>query len=193
MSNPKTVGNPSLDELHSRLDEQARLLSEQQKVIHGMQHSRKQVTPNTRSSPFSHQSPPYDHTIPPPNLVSIPQRTNDFDGERTVPVDGLPDIPQAEYTCSDHKLNRHPERCNDGYPLHPYREQDFGYDDKTHMKREPMPPYSQPDPIKSDDNSNLLDDTLTQLSQSQNDIQQKTCELLLTLTNHQVQNSCMTY
>ena len=46
-----------------------------------------------------------------------------------------------------------------------------------------MPPYSQPDPIKSDDNSNLLDDTLTQFLQSQNGIQQKTCELLSTLSN----------
>ena len=51
------------------------------------------------------------------------------------------------------------------------------------MKREPMPPNSQPDPIKNDDNSNLLDDTLTQLLQNQNDIQQKTCELLSTLSN----------
>ena len=37
MGNPKTFGSPSLDELHSKLDEKARLLSEQQKVIHGMQ------------------------------------------------------------------------------------------------------------------------------------------------------------
>ena len=46
-----------------------------------------------------------------------------------------------------------------------------------------MPPHSQPDPIRNDDNSNLLDDTLTQLLQSQNDIKQKTCELLSTLSN----------
>ena len=49
------------------------------------------------------------------------------------------------------------------------------------MKREPKTPYSQPDAIKSDDNSNLLDDTLKQLLQSQNDIQQKTC--VSTLSN----------
>ena len=115
--------------------------------------------------------------------MSTPQRINNFDGERTVQVDGLPDIPQAEYTHSDHKLNQYPERYDDDYPPQPCRDQDFGYDDKTHMKREPMPPYSQPDPIKSDDNSKLLDDTLTQLLQSQNDIQQKTCELLSTLSN----------
>ena len=96
---------------------------------------------------------------------------NDFDGERTVQVDSPPDVPQTEYTHSDHKLNQYPER----YPSHPYRDQDFGYDNKTHMKREPMPPYSQPDPIKNDDNSNLLDDTLPQLLQNQNDIQRKTC------------------
>ena len=92
MSNPKTVDSPSLDELHSKLGEQARL-SEQQKVIYGMQHPQKQVTWNTQSSPFSHQSPPYDPSIPPPTLVLTPQRTNDFDGERTVQVDGQPDIP----------------------------------------------------------------------------------------------------
>ena len=50
------------------------------------------------------------------------------------------------------------------------------------MKREPMPHY-QPDSIKKDDISNLLDDMLTQLLQNQNDIQQKTCELLSTLSN----------
>ena len=60
-----------------------------------MQHSQKQGPLNTRSSPFSQQSPPYDPSIPPSTLVLTPQRTNDFDvdGERTVQVDGLPDIP----------------------------------------------------------------------------------------------------
>ena len=51
------------------------------------------------------------------------------------------------------------------------------------MKKEPMLPHAQSDQTKSDDNSNLLDDTLTQLLQSQNDIHQKTCELLSTLSN----------
>ena len=115
--------------------------------------------------------------------MSTPQRMNDFDGERIVQVDGLPDIPYAKYNCSDHKPNQYPERYNDDYPSHPYRDQDFGYDNKTHLKRESTPPYSQPDSIRSDENSNLLDDTLTQLLQSQNDIQQKTCELLSTLSN----------
>ena len=59
--------------------------------------------PPKHSSPFSHQSPPYDPSIPPPTLVSTPQRTNDFDGEKTVQVDGPPDIPQAEYTHPDQK------------------------------------------------------------------------------------------
>ena len=125
MSNPKTVDSQSLDELHSQLDEQARLLGEQQKVIHSMQHPQKQVTQNTQSSPFSHQSPPYDPSIPPPTLVLTPQRMNDFDGERTVQVDGLPDIPQAEYTHSDHKPNWYPERYNDNYPSHFHRDQDL--------------------------------------------------------------------
>ena len=91
---------------------------------------------------------------------------NDFDGERTVQVDSLPDTPPAEYICSHHKLNQYPERYNDDYQSHPYRNQDFSYDDKTYMKREPLPHCSQPDPIKNDDNSNLLDDTLPQLLQN---------------------------
>ena len=90
---------------------------------------------------------------------------------------------QAEHTHSDHKLNRYPERYCDDYPSHPYRDHDFGYDDKTHMKREPLPPYSHPESTKNDNNSNLLDDTLTQLLQEQSDIQQKTCELLSNLSN----------
>ena len=61
------------------------------------------------------------------------------------------------------------------------------------MKREPMLPHAQSDPTKSDDNSNLLDDTLTQLLQSQNDIQQKTCELLSTLFNKPPGADFMTY
>ena len=73
LSAPKTVGSSSLNELHSKLDEQAQLLSEQQKAIHGIQYLQKQVAPNTRSNPFPHQSPPYDPSIPPPNLVSTPQ------------------------------------------------------------------------------------------------------------------------
>ena len=182
MGNPKTIGSPSLDELYSKLDKQARLLSEQQKVIHGMQHSQNKA-PQTPDL-FSHQSLPNDPSIPSSTLVSTSQRMNDFDGERTVQVDGAADIPQPEYTRPDHKqLNRYPERYNNDYPSHPYRDQDFDYDDKAHIKREPMLPHSQSDPIKSDDNSNLLDDTLTQLSQSQNDIHQKTCELLSSLSN----------
>ena len=102
---PKTVGSSSQDELHNMLDEQARLLNEQQKAIHGIQHLQKQVTPNTRPDSFPHQSPPYDPSIPPPNLVLTPQQMNDFDGERTVQVDSPPDVPQTEYTHSDHKLN----------------------------------------------------------------------------------------
>ena len=51
---PKTVGSSSLDELHNRLDEQARLLNEQQKAIHGIQHLQKQVAPNTRPDSFPH-------------------------------------------------------------------------------------------------------------------------------------------
>ena len=100
-----------------------------------------------------------------------------------VQVDGPPDIPQAKHTHPDPKLNRYPERYNDEYPSHAYRDQDLGYDDKTHMKREPLPHYPHPEPIKNDDNSNLLDDTLTQLLQKQNEIQQKTCELLSNLSN----------
>ena len=111
---------------------------------------------------------------------------NDFDGERTVQVDGPPDIPQAKHVHSDPKLNRYPERYNDDYPSHAYRDQDLGYEDKTHVKRESLPHYPHPELIKNDDNSNLLDDTLTQLLQKQNDIQQKTCELLSNLTNKPV-------
>ena len=184
LSVPKTVGSSSLDELHSKIDEQARVLSEQQKVIHGIQHLQKQIVPNTQTGSLPHQTPPYDSSIPPPDLVSTPQRTNDFDEERTVQVEGPLDAPQAEYNKhSDHKLNQYPNKYNDDYPPQSFRDQDFGYDDKTHMKREPLPSHLQQDPIKNDDNSNLLDDTLTQLLQNQNDIQQKTCELLTNLSN----------
>ena len=106
----KTFGHSSLDEIHNRLDEQVRLLNEQQKAIHGIQHLQKQVAPNTRPDSFPHQSAPYDPSIPPPSLVLTPQQMNDFDGERTVQVDGPPDVPLTEYTRSDHKLNQYPER-----------------------------------------------------------------------------------
>ena len=180
---PKTVGSSSLDELHSKIDEQGRLLSEQQKTIHGIQRLQKQIVPNTQTGSLPHQTSPYAPSIPPPNLVSTPQKTNDFDGEKNVQVDSPLDAPQAEYnTHSDHKLNQYPNQYND-YPPQSYRGQDFGYDDKTHMKRELLPSYLQQDSIKNDDNSKLLDDTLTQLLQNQNDIQQKTCELLTNLSN----------
>ena len=108
---------------------------------------------------------------PQPTLMSTPYRTNELDEERTVQVDSLPDKPQAEHTQSDQKQNKYSERYHDDYPSHPYRDQDFIYDDKTYMKREPIPLY-QSDSVKPDDNnSNLLDDTLTQLLQNQNDIQ----------------------
>ena len=103
-----------------------------------------------------------------------PQRTNELDGERTVQVDGPPDIPQNEQICPDHMYSK---IYQDDYPSHPYQDQDFDHDDKMCMKKEPMPM------TKRDDNSNLLDDTLTQILQNQNDIQQKTCELLSTLYN----------
>ena len=99
-----------------------------------------------------------------------PQRTNELEGERNVQVDGPPDIPQIEHIHPGHKQNTYSERYPDDYPSHPYQNQIFDYDDKTCMKREPMPHY-QPDLIKKDDNSNLLDDTLTQFIQNQNDIQ----------------------
>ena len=184
MSVPRTVGSSSLDELHSKIDEQVRLLSEQQKAIHGIQCLQKQIVPNTQTGPLPHQTPPYDPSIPPPYLVSTPQRTNDLDGERIIQVNGPSDAPQAEYnTHSNHKLNQYPNKYNDDYPPQFYRDQDFGYDDKTHMKREPSLSYLQQDPIKNEDNSDLSDDTLTQLLQNQNDIQQKTCELLTNLSN----------
>ena len=174
------IDNSPLDELHNRLNEQARLLNEQQKVIHDIQHSTQNQAPRIQSTPSFHQSLPYDPSIPPPTLMSTPYRTNGLDEERTVQVDSPPDIPQAEHTRSDQKQNKYSERYHDDYPSHPKRDQDFTYDDKTYMKREPTSPY-QPDSIKSaDNNSNLLDDTLTQLLQSQNDIQQ------LCPTNHQV-------
>ena len=50
---PKVINSSPLDELHNRLNEQAKLLSEQQKTIHGIQQSQNQV-PKTQSSPFSH-------------------------------------------------------------------------------------------------------------------------------------------
>ena len=178
---PKVINSSPLDELNNRLNEQARLLSQQQKAIQGIQHSQNQV-PKTQSNPFSHQALPYDPSIPPPKLVSTPQRMNELDGERTVQVDGPPDIPQTEHTRPDQKQNKYSERYYDDYPSHLDNDQDFGYDDKACMKREPMLPY-QSDSIKNDDNSNLLDDTLTQLLQNRNDIQQKTCELLSTLSN----------
>ena len=164
LSVPRTFGSSPLDELHNKIDEQARLLSEQQKATHGIQRLQKQIVPNTQTGSLPHQTSPYDPSIPPPNLVSTPQRTNDFDGERTIQIDGPPDAPQAEYnTHSYHKLNQYPNKYNDDYPPQSYRDQDFGYDDKTHVKREPSPSYLKQDPIKNDNNSNLLDDTLTQL------------------------------
>ena len=117
---PKVIYSSPLDDLHNRLNEQARLLSEQQKVIQGIQHSQTQV-PKTWSSLFSHQTLPYDPSIPPPNLVSTAQRTNELDGERTVQVDGLPDIPQTEHIRPDHKWNMYSERYHDDYPSHPYK------------------------------------------------------------------------
>ena len=134
LGTPKVVNSSPLDELHNRLNEQARLLSEQQKAIHGIQHSQNQV-PKTRSSPFSHQALPYDPSIPPPNLVSTPQRMNELD--------------------------KYSENYHDD-PSHPCEDQDFVYDDKTCMKIEPMPPY-QSGSIKNDDNSNLLDDMTCEL------------------------------
>ena len=65
LSAPKPFGNSSLDELHSKLDEQARLLSEQQKAIHGMQCLQKQITPNIHTNSLPHQTPPYDPSIHP--------------------------------------------------------------------------------------------------------------------------------
>ena len=56
----QTVGSPSLNELQSKLDEQAQLLGEQQKRIQGIQHLQKQTAPNTQSKPLPHQSPPSD-------------------------------------------------------------------------------------------------------------------------------------
>ena len=126
LGDPKVINSSPLDELHNRLNEQAKLLSEQQKAIQGIQHSQNQV-PKTWSSPFSHQAPPYDPSIPPPNLVSTPQRMNELDGERTVQLDGPPDIPQTEHTRSDHKWNKYSEKYHDDYPSHPYKDQDFGY------------------------------------------------------------------
>ena len=195
LSAPKTIGSSSLDELHSKLDKKARLLSEHQKAIYGIQYLQKQISPNTQTNSLPHQTPPYCPSFLPPNLVSTPQRTDDFDGERAVQVDGPPDIPQTEHnTHSDNKWNQYPNKYNDDYPSQSYRDQDFGYDDKTHMKREPLPSYLLQESVKNDNNSNLLDDTLMQLLQNQNDIQQKTCELHQPcLINHQEQNSWVMY
>ena len=143
---PMVVHSSPLDELQNRLNEQDKLLSEQQKVIQGIQCSQTQV-PKTQSSHFSHQTLPYDPSIPPPNLVSTPQRMNELDGERTVQVDGPPDILQTEHTHPDYKWNTYSERYHNDYPSHPYKDQDFGYDDKACMKRESMAPY-QSDSIK---------------------------------------------
>ena len=172
---PKFVNTSTLDELHNRLNEQARLLSEKQKVIQGIQSSQNHV-PN-QSSLSLQQVSPYDPSIPPTNAVSTPQRTNELDRERTVQVDGPPDIPQTEHTRPDQKHHMYSERYHYDYNSHPYQDQDFDLDDKMHLKREPM------SMTRGDDNFNLLDDTLTQLLHNQNDIQQMTCELLLTLSN----------
>ena len=65
LSVPKTLGSSSLDELHSKIDEQARLLREQQKAIHGIQCLQKQIVPNTQTGSLPHQTPPYDPSILP--------------------------------------------------------------------------------------------------------------------------------
>ena len=117
------------------------MLSEQQKVIQDIQHSSQNQAPKTWSTPSFHQSPPYDPSISPPTLMLTLHRTNELDEERTVQVDGLPGIPQAEHTQFDQKQNKYSERYPDDYPSHPCRDQDFTYDDKTYMKREPIPPY----------------------------------------------------
>ena len=65
-----------------------------------------------------------------------------------------------------------------------HHDQNALLDSKMLTKQEVVSPYS-PSSVKHEDDSfpNFMNDTLTQVLQNQNHIQQKTCELLSTLSN----------
>ena len=142
---PITLDTPSLGELAQRVNNQSKLIEEQQRVLNKLQHPHPDQSNSMTALNILHpQLPPYDPSIPLPQITSTPYRVNDLDGERIIQVDGLPDVPSLEYTHSNAaEQNKYSDRYYDNNPMHNgHRNQNALLDSKTLTKQEVVSPYS---------------------------------------------------